>query len=277
VQRIGTMQGRLLPPSVSRIPLFPRDAWADEFPLAASAELDCIEWIYDVHGEDVNPLATDAGIDQLKGLAAKHGVGVFSVCANYFMDRPLLRAESDELENRLQTLLWLLRRAAALGASRIVLPLLDASRIGDETEMETVVQLLRRSCLVLEETGVELHLETSLDPRQFAQLLAALPHPKVLVAYDSGNSASLGYDPREEFAAYGNRIGSVHIKDRVCGGGNVPLGTGNTDFPAVFDCLRNIDYRGDFVLEVTRGPANDEIGWARRNRAFVERLLHDER
>ena len=37
----------------------------------------------------------------------------------------------------------------------------------------------------------------------------------IKVNYDSGNSASLGYDPTDEFAAYGERVGSVHIKDRV--------------------------------------------------------------
>ena len=64
------------------------------------------------------------------------------------------------------------------------------------------------------------------------------------VNYDSGNSSSLGYHPRDEFAAYGCRVGSVHIKDRVRGGGTVPLGTGNADFPALFAALKKIAYRG---------------------------------
>ena len=46
------------------------------------------------------------------------------------------------------------------------------------------------------------------------------------VNYDSGNSASLGYRPRDEFAAYGSRVGSVHLKDRRLGAGTAPLGRG---------------------------------------------------
>jgi len=57
---IGIMQGRLVPPTDNRIQCFPRERWADEFALAAKAGLDCIEWIYDLYGADVNPLATDA-------------------------------------------------------------------------------------------------------------------------------------------------------------------------------------------------------------------------
>jgi L-ribulose-5-phosphate 3-epimerase len=93
------------------------------------------------------------------------------------------------------------------------------------------------------------------------------------VNFDSGNSASLGYDVREEFANYGTRIGSVHIKDRVRGGGTTPVGKGNADFDALFECLDAIHYAGDFVLQVARGTAGDEVNWARANREFVVRHL----
>jgi hexulose-6-phosphate isomerase len=93
----------------------------------------------------------------------------------------------------------------------------------------------------------------------------------VKVNYDSGNSASLGYRPDEEFAAYGSRIGSVHIKDRQRGGGTVPLGSGDADLPAVFAGLKALGYRGDLILQVARGAVGDEVAWASANRAFVQR------
>jgi hexulose-6-phosphate isomerase len=126
-----------------------------------------------------------------------------------------------------------------------------------------------------DETRVEIHLETSLGPAEFAKLLDSIPHPRLRVNYDSGNSASLGYSPANEFAAYGDRIGSVHIKDRVLNGGTVPLGTGNTDFPALFSCLEKIEYRGDFTLQVARGTPGDEVAWAKQNLAFVRSYWHN--
>ncbi len=95
----------------------------------------------------------------------------------------------------------------------------------------------------------------------------------IWVNYDSGNSASLGYRPEDEFAAYGARVGSVHIKDRVRGGGTVPLGTGDTDFLSLFACLRDLGYGGDYVMQAARGTAGDELAWARRNLAFVRHLI----
>ena len=123
--------------------------------------------------------------------------------------------------------------------------------------------------------GVELHLETSLGPDDFAALLARLPHPMLKANYDSGNSSSLGYDVRCELAAYGPRIGSVHIKDRVRGGGTVPLGQGDADIPTLLSGLAAIAYRGDFVLQVARGTAGEEVTWARQNRLYLVQRLEE--
>src|SRR5579884_2672404 len=116
------MQGRLVPPVEDRIQCFPRLSWGDEFGLAADAGLVFIEWIYDLPGADDNPLATDAGIGKIKKLAELHHVDVRSVCADYFMDRPLLRASPLELDERRHALGWLLGRCRKCGIRRVVLP-----------------------------------------------------------------------------------------------------------------------------------------------------------
>ncbi len=99
---------------------------------------------------------------------------------------------------------------------------------------------------------------TALGPFDFANLLDRIQDPLVKVNYDSGNSSSLGFVPAEEFAAYGERIGSVHIKDRVRGAGTVPLGTGDADLPAVFAGMARIRYSGDITLQVARSEPGSE-------------------
>ena len=269
--RIGAMQGRLVPPVDDRFQAFPRGNWAEEFPRAAAAQLDSIEWIYDCYGEDVNPLCTDEGCVHLKALSTQYGVAIRSLCADYFMDEPLVRATRGELAERLGKLEWLLGQCHKLGIERVVLPFVDQSAITTSAEAKDVIEALQRVLPTAEHLGVELHLETSLNPEAFRAFLAQIPHPCLKVNYDSGNSASLGYHPRDEFAAYGERIGSVHIKDRQRDGGTVPLGTGDTDFQAVFRGLKKLGYTGDFILQAARGTPGDEIAWAKQNRAFVER------
>lgn len=266
---IGIMQGRLVPPTDNRIQCFPRLNWEDEFELGAKAGIDCIEWIYDLYGADVNPIATDAGIDKIKALTQKTGIQVLSICTDYFMERPLVRATAGELFERLSLIEWLLGRGHLLGVNRMVVPFVDASRINTEAEVEDVIETLQRILPLAEKARIELHLETSLTPANFASLLGRLPHPMLKVNYDSGNSSSLGYIPRDEFAAYGKRVGSVHIKDRLRGGNTVPIGRGNTDFMALSECLKMVGYSGDFIMQEARGVSGDEVNWISQNREFV--------
>jgi len=273
--KFGIMEGRLVPPEDGRFQCFPRNQWESEFAHAAKVPFDYIEWVYDLYGRDVNPLGNPAGIERLKNLIESTGVCIRSVCADYFMDKPLLRCGEQELDGRLQELARILRNGSAVGVNRVVIPFVDASAIRSNDDLAAAQHALKAAMPFAEETGIEIHLETSLGPTEFAKLLDCIPHPKLRVNYDSGNSASLGYSPSSEFTAYGDRIGSVHIKDRVLNGGTVPLGTGNTDFRTLFSCLEKIDYRGDFTLQVARGTPGDEVAWAKQNLAFVRGYWHN--
>ena len=271
--RLAIMQGRLTEPETGTIQAFPRRGWADEFPRAAAAGLAAIEWIYDRYGVGANPIETDAGVAHVRDLVRATGVGVHSVCADWCMEHPLLRAPRDARAPWFERVRWILDRCAALGAGRVVLPFVDQAAPINAADEDLLADAIERLLPDAERAGVELHLETALGPSAFAALLARLPHPLVCVNYDTGNSAACGFDVREEFAAYGARVGSVHVKDRVRGGGTVPLGSGSADLVAAFDGLRTLGYGGDVVLQVARGPRGDEVAWASDNRGRVERLM----
>ncbi len=265
--KLGMMEGRLLPPESGRLQSFPRDRWAEEFELAALVPLSYIEWIYDDYGSDVNPLIHD--VARLKSLIATSGIAVRSICADYFMENPFIRCSENQRIVRRKMLEKLLVNAAEIGAGRIVIPFVDNAEMLTTLEVDTVVGLLEQTARVARATGVELHIETSLNPAALRAFLARLPDPMIHVNYDTGNSSALGFRPSDELEAYGERIGSVHIKDRKLGAGTVPLGTGATDFPTVFGGLRKLRYSGDFTLQVARSQAGDEVAWARESRAFV--------
>jgi hexulose-6-phosphate isomerase len=269
--RIGIMQGRLLPPQEGRFQSFPRFGWEREIELAHQAGLDCIEWIDDTYGEGRNPLWQPGGVARMRDLCERSSIQVRSFCADWFMENPLVRCSEDEQRSRLERLRRLIALGAEVGIDRIVLPFVDNSRMHGHVDEDAVVKALLLTAPKAEAARVELHMETDLAPGPFAELMARLP-PIFRVNYDSGNSSGLGYLPADEFAAYGDRVGSVHIKDRVRGGTTVPLGTGSADFPALFGALARRGYRGDFILQAARGEPGGEVELARHNRAFVERL-----
>ncbi len=270
---LGVMQGRLVPPENGRFQSFPRERWRDEFVLAAEAGLDAIEWIFDVYGEDANPLASNEGVAEMHSLSEKSGIAVRSLCADYFMDRPFLRTTEAETEELIQKLRWLLLRCRIAGIGRVVIPFVDTSRIENQEEERKTLSILQAILPSAEEYGVEIHLETSLAPQPFAALLELCRHPLLRVNYDSGNSSALGYQVDKEFSAYGHRIGSVHIKDRLRGGGTVALGTGNADLSAVFNGLAALDFKGDYILQIARSDLGREVSWIAQNRAWVAREI----
>ena len=272
MSKIGIMQGRLSPPENGRFQCFPRNSWREEFQRAQEAGLDCIEWIDDTYGADVNPLRTEQGIKEMQNLAKQTGVGVLSICADSFMEEPLIRCTPAQLAQRLNLLRHLLQQSKKLGVQHVGIPFVDNSALKTADEIKEAADAINTVLPEANALGVEIQLETNLAPIQQPDLLKLVPGVKI--TYDIGNSSSLGYDPREEFAAYGNEIGSVHMKDRLRGAGTVPLGEGDADLDAVAVGLRAIKYKGLFILQVARQTDGQEVEWARHNKEFVLSHFH---
>lgn len=278
----GIMQGRLSPCEDGRFQSFPRKGWREEFARARAAGLDYIEWIHDAYSEAkdqtgriANPIFSEAGLAEFDALKQEHNIATPALCGDWFMDVPLIRCSPPERIRREKHLHELIPVAARIGAGRIVLPFVDNSRITGEYEKQTVIEILKRALPIAEQHGVELHLEADFKPQDFAAFLERIPHSMLKVNWDSGNSSGLGYAASEEFAAYGDRIGSVHIKDRYRkpeGGIETrPLGTGSADFDDVFRAIESIGYAGGLTLQVARGADGDEVNFIRDQLAFVKR------
>jgi hexulose-6-phosphate isomerase len=272
MRHLTIMQGRLTPPVEGRFQAFPGAGWEGELALASDAGLDGVELIYEGFRRDHNPLASDDGARVLPEAAARHGVVACSVCADRFMESPVVAVSNGEREALAEELRAALERWGAAGIERIVLPFVDANSVRGGSAGDVAVEWIRSVLPAAEAAGIELHLETDLGPAEFSKLLDRLAHPMVRVNYDTGNSAALGYCATEELEVYGDRVGSVHVKDRVRDGGTVPLGEGHAELEVALVTLRDRGYDGDVVLQVARGTDGDEVAWARRNAAVVREL-----
>ncbi|MBT4932940.1 MAG: sugar phosphate isomerase/epimerase [Rhodospirillaceae bacterium] len=270
---VGIMQGRLLPPFEGRFQAFPATRWRDEFSLANEAGLACIEWIYEKPHDRQNPLGSEQGIAELKQLSAESGVDIRSICADYYMQEHLLDREGVPHQATVDHLQWLMRQAAKLPVIYMVLPFVDASSLSTPGQRDGIISLMTDIGALASKLGLELHLETDLQPVVFRQILEAIDQPAVRMNFDIGNSASLGFDPTEELTTLGPYLGSVHVKDRALAGGTVPLGQGNADLPTCFNLIRQSGFSRHFVLQAARGEEGHETTLAASNRLFVERHM----
>ena len=270
---IAIMQGRLLPPYEGRFQAFPAKQWRDEFKNADKAGLACIEWIFEKPNERLNPFSSDEGIKELHQIIKTSGVGIRSICADYYMEELLIDANGNVRSKAVAHLHWLIDQAAKLSIIYIVLPFVDASSLKTIAQQQGLISLMLALSPKAVEKGLEIHLETDLNPTVFSGVLKAINHPAIQANFDIGNSASLGYDPTEELTALAPFLGSVHVKDRILGGSTVALGQGNADFPTCFNLIRKAGFSRHFVLQAARDKDGHEIDLAIRNRAFVERHL----
>jgi hexulose-6-phosphate isomerase len=272
---IGVMQGRLSPPEDGRFQSYPRESWRQEFARAREAGLAYIEWIHDEYGRTANPIFSEDGLAEMDALKAEYGIATPALCGDWFMDFPMVRCTEEELAEREAHLHALIPIAARIGAVKVVLPFVDQSRMVNEAEKAQVREVLRRALPVAEAHGVELQLEADFGPEEFAAFLAEIEHPMLKVNWDSGNSSGLGFVATEEFAAYGDRVGSVHIKDRYKkpeGGVETrPLGTGSADFDDVFKAIESIGYTGGLTLQVARGVPGEEVEFIKGQMEFLRR------
>jgi hexulose-6-phosphate isomerase len=265
------MQGRLSPSVGGKIQAFPSETWKEEFEYAKECGFDLIDWVIEALDLDKNPLLTDRGLAEIERLGNKTGVRVGAVCADYFMEYPLLRCSEEQRKERLEKVLLFARRLSIAGIPYMELPFVDNSAIQTYDELKQLTKMFSPILDKIKSLDVTISFETSLPPEKLRGFLVELNHPSARANYDMGNSASLGYNPEEELLAYGQDIVTIHVKDRVLGGGTVPLGTGDTDFDTCFEMLTKIGYQGPYILQAARG--SEEISWNKKNRDFLLNYL----
>lgn len=259
LNKIGVMQGRLLPKYHGRYQAHPVGYWQDEFSLASKLGLDSIEFILDFNEIEKNPIMKDEGIDEINEISEISGVEVLSICADFFMEMPLHSKNKNNVKFSQKILKNLLKSAFQLRVSDVVIPCVDHSSLVSQEDVNNFVKNIMPMLELAEKYCINLSLETDLDPQNFFDLLKRFDSNRITVNYDIGNSAFMGYDPNEELDAYGSRISDIHIKDRILGSGSVILGKGNADFNGFFNKLKNFQYKGPFIMQAYRDDEGLEI------------------
>jgi hexulose-6-phosphate isomerase len=268
---IGIMQGRLSPRIDGKIQAYPASTWQKEFEIAQEIGYAAIEWIVEKPVE-TNALMTDSGKSEIKKVIASTGVRIDYVCADIFMQQPLVRMTEEIKSQNKNYLLQILKNAKEVGAMGIEIPFVDNSSIKNDKEKQEFIDAMQDAFKLAKDLDIKISLETDLSPIAFKELLEQIGLDFVQANYDIGNSASLGFDPKEELNAYGQRILNVHVKDRKLGGTTVPLGTGNADINLVIQKLQEFGYSGGLTMQAARGV--NDVETAKEQLNYVRNLLN---
>lgn len=270
-QRVGVMQGRLSPRPESRLQAFPHQTWPEEFAQAERLGFSYIEWIYEAERALENPIATSAGRAAIRACAQQSRLPVGSVCADYFMIQRLAGGSAQGRLRHSEALSELVHWARDIGATRILLPLLETSAVDSPELARDVSESIRRVCPSLDACDIVLGLEMEVPGEDYAALIRGIGHDKVRAYYDTGNSTAQGFDIATDIVPLLPFLEAVHLKDRARFGTSRPFGRGAANFAGFFAVLAQAGYTGDFLTQ-HYFDAEPEAS-AAESLAFVRELL----
>ena len=173
------------------------------------------------------------------------------------MENPPWRENGQTVLTNLKSIIDGMRQ---VNSTILVIPLVDNSSIRDSLYTSYAIDYFNGLEQHLTNSNVRIAFETDLPPDTFHSFIENFDSLTFGVNYDIGNSASLGFNPKEEFDAIGQKILNVHVKDRILNGTTVPLGEGDADFDLVFDLLVGSGYTGNYILQTARASDGDHAG-----------------
>tara|TARA_B000000565_G_C23762325_1_gene368864 strand:- start:16 stop:855 length:840 start_codon:yes stop_codon:yes gene_type:complete len=248
---IGFIQGRLSPIINNKIQVFPVENWEKEFSEAKIIGLDMIEWTIDEETFVDNPLMYSEGRKKIKEVSKINNIKIPSLTCDYVMQKPFWKMNESESVKAKENFINIVNACYDLNIEIIVVPIVDNGRLENTNHKDNIINFFNRFREKLEKLNCKIAFESDMKPSELLKFIKNFD-ANFGVNYDTGNSASLGYDPSEEISVYGHRIINVHIKDRKLGGSTVPLGSGNCSFDNVFRNLNMASYNKNYILQTAR-------------------------
>ena len=250
------MQGRLSNMINNRIQSFPFDNWENEFEVANKNNFNILEWTIDSVNIINNPIFKDEDHSKIVKLKKSFSMSIPSITCDFFMENPFFKMNNKEKINHQKLLLNFLKNCAKLEIGMIVLPLVDNGKIENQYQKDTIINFFLGYLDFLKNNDLQIIFESDLPPRKLKNFIDQFPSETFGINYDTGNSASLGYNFSEEFDAYFKNIKNIHIKDRLLNGPTVPIGQGNADLEGILIYLINHNYNGNLILQTARHKKN---------------------
>ena len=272
-ERIGFVLGRFSPIEKGRIQAFPWQTWQDEFALSRKNDFRLMEWVVEQDRLNENPLVNRVGRLEIKRLMKDNDVVLRSVTCDTYIQEPFYKTEGIRRTQLVEDFKKIISSSIELGIKRIVVPLVDKGGLENKYQEETLLRGMETITPLLKDSGAMIVFESDFAPFPLKEFISKFETKHFGINYDTGNSASLGYDFKEEFIAYGDRIKNVHIKDRKFKGESVALGDGDADIAGVLRLLETRNYTGNYILQTARAQDGDHIGVLLKYRDMLERWL----
>ena len=270
--KLGVMQGRLSPILNGKIQSFPWQNWKNEFYDLYDLNINLVEWTIDQENLYENPIMNSKDQIVIKRLMKKCKVKIISLTGDCFMQAPFWKCDGHEQKQLMIDFVNVIKSSSSIGIKFVIVPLVDNGSIKSDKQENILFEFLKENIDLFKETKTQVLFESDYDPIKLKKFINRFDTKYFGINYDTGNSSSFGFNPEEEIYSYGDYIQNVHIKDRHFNGETVPLGKGDTDFKKIFNLLKSINYRGNFILQAARDNNNHHVKILKEYINFLENI-----
>ncbi len=199
--------------------------------------------------------------EAMKSAAEKAGIKIHSVMNMDHWKYPLSSSDPAVVEHSIEGARTSLHNAQFWGADTVLIvpAVVDANTSYRDAYTRSQASI-RKLLPLAEELQVIIALEEVwnkflLSPIEFATYIDGFATPWVRAYFDVGNVKLYGY-PEDWIRTLGKRIVKLHIKDFTFHQSKaewVPLLEGDLDWKAIYQALRDIDFRGTATVELPEG------------------------
>jgi sugar phosphate isomerase/epimerase len=268
--KIGIMQGRLLPQEIPGLKTFPKKEWYKEFKILSEIKVKNIELIIDRNEINFNPVNSDKGRKKIKYLKKKYNVYTKSAVLDFVIHKPFFKLKEKHQNIEKKILKKTIFNLSKIKVHKIIVPLIENSKI-QKKEIPIIKSFFLNLSSYLKKKKLTILFEMNNHPKFIKSFISNFPISNFGINYDTGNRYAQGYKIKDELI-YSEYIKGIHIKDKDKKNQNVRLGLGCVNFRSFFSCLKKINYQGNFVLE-TAWPKNQKpIPEIKKNLSFLKKF-----
>ena len=150
-----------------------------------------------------------------------------------------------------------------------MIPLVDNSSLKNDLQEKMLIELVKK--ILKKFKKIIILFETDYYPLKVLKFIKKFNSSRVGINYDSGNSASLGYNFEDE-KIYFKYVKNFHIKDRKLKSKTVRLGRGNAKLKKILTYMKKIKYKNKFIFEKARSKSKEHLKEINVNRNYLFKL-----
>ena len=256
--RLAMVQGRLSSEMAGKFQYFPIHNWRSEFHKAKELGFDGIEWII---SDFSNPIFDAVSQKKIIKLVEESGLEISSISLDLLMPKTLDLFSTQEIGWIFENINKISKRVKL---SRVSIPIEETCGIRDPQTFNKVQNKLKEILSLNYFEGYSIAIETDMTPSAIRHFLMNKSLQNVGVLLDIGNAAAYGYRLEDYIAQVGEKVISLHIKDRLSGiGPSVPLGEGSAEFDYLARNISAFINLKDITMQTFKTNEN-----------FLEDLIH---